>query len=66
MRITKMVVDNNCDCEKCNHNLNDKNHTLRILPKRIMTVPPTLFCVCDLCNRGFKFIQNEDGQYIEE
>lgn len=58
-KVKKMVVDG------CNHNLNDENNTLRILPKKVMTTPPTLICVCEKCNKGFKFIQNEDGEYIE-
>lgn len=62
-RIEKMVVENK---DKCIHDLNRKDNTLRVLPKRIMTVPPTLFCVCELCGQGFKFTQSEDGQYIEE
>lgn len=62
-RIEKMVAENK---GKCVHDLNREDNTLKILPKRIMTVPPTLICVCELCNQGFKFIQNDDGSYSEE
>lgn len=62
-RIEKMVVENK---RKCVHDLNREDNTLKILPKRIMTVPPTLICVCKLCNQGFKFVQNSDGSYSEE
>ena len=62
-RIEKMVVENKGECV---HDLNREDNTLKILPKRIMTVPPTLICVCELCNQGFKFIQNDDGLYSEE
>ncbi len=61
--IRKMVVENK---GKCVHDLNREDNTLKILPKRIMTVPPTLICVCKLCNQGFKFVQNNDGLYSEE
>ena len=44
-RIEKMVVENKGVCV---HDLNRENNTLRILPKRVMTVPPTLICVCKL------------------
>lgn len=61
--IRKMVVENKGECV---HDLNREDNTLKILPKRIMTVPPTLICVCKLCNQGFKFVQNNDGLYSEE
>lgn len=62
-QIKKMMVENKGVCV---HDLNRENNTLRILPKRVMTVPPTLICVCKLCNQGFKFVQNSDGSYSEE
>ncbi|HAU84671.1 MAG TPA: hypothetical protein DCW90_03940 [Lachnospiraceae bacterium] len=61
--IRKMVVENKSECV---HDLNREDNTLKILPKRIMTVPPTLICVCKFCNQGFKFVQNNDGLYSEE
>lgn len=47
----------------CNHNPNDKDTTLVILPKRIMSYPPEVFMCCDICRMGFRFVKNEDGSY---
>lgn len=50
---------------ECNHNLNDKNHTLKYDKKKLdMCYPKTWRCICTVCKNDFSFIK-VDGEYIE-
>lgn len=51
---------------KCNHNPYDVNSTLQEVKKRVMISPDTKYFMCNECHQGFKFVKNEDGDFVEE
>ena len=51
---------------KCNHNPYDVNSTLQEVNRKFMTSLYQKFFIWKECNRGLKFIKNEDGDFIEE
>jgi len=48
-----------------NHNLNDKDNTLRVdKKKKLMVYPQVYRCICTECKQAFSFCK-VDGTYIE-
>lgn len=49
----------------CNHNPDDSNCTLEQLPKKVMTTPEIFYFLCKGCKKGFSFIKNKKGEFVE-
>lgn len=49
--------------KKCVHDINKKNNTVSLFPRRTMAVPDTIYGVCVLCHKSVNFIR-EHGKYV--
>lgn len=50
---------------ECNHDLNDKDNSLKQSKKKLdMCYPKVFRCICLCCKNDFSFIK-VDGEYIE-
>lgn len=50
---------------QCNHNINDKDHTIKINNKMNMTYPPSKAGRCKVCKVFVSFVKI-DGEWIEQ
>lgn len=55
------VKGNTC---QCNHDINDKNNTLKHVKRRKMVYPPKETYICTCCKSFFTFVKDEKGNLV--
>ena len=61
VKTTQKVKGNTC---QCNHDINDKNNTLKHMKKRKMVYPPKETYICTCCKSFFVFARDEKGNLV--
>ena len=49
---------------QCNHDISDKNNTLKHMKKRKMVYPPKETYICTCCKSFFTFVKDEKGNLV--
>ena len=57
---TQKIKGNIC---QCNHDISDKNNTLKHMKKRKMIYPPKETYICTCCKSFFVFTRDEKGNW---
>ena len=58
---TQKIKGNIC---QCNHDISDKNNTLKHMKKRKMVYPPKETYICTCCKSFFVFTRDEKGNLV--
>lgn len=49
---------------KCNHNVNDKDTTVSLFPRRAMSNPECIHGICVLCHKPLQFIRGQNDIFV--